>query len=160
MNLKGTFLKRIAYPENFNVLSTFMVKLRNLQIPVFGYKSYNIYIFNVSDLFSFSVAEKYFNLVSEVVASGTEFHPPNSYNTLAKKDDCNMSLKKAEQFLTQIVCTLGEFQSWGRNCQIETFDLTGFPISSSTVRLFGVLSRLPIPPDWPQITSEFYFCRI
>ena len=42
------------------------------------------------------------------------------------------------------------------NFRIIYFNFSGLPISSTTVRILGVLSRLPIPKDWPQLTSKMF----
>ena len=135
----------------------------------------------------FLLLDKHFSLTSDVAESHcaeSDYHKIDAFSSMADKVKAERSIDKLVGFLSHIIGTLAQFPSWGRDCQIETFDLSGtfahfqtsfftfgivaiflkfyfsfsgLPISSTTVRILAVLSRLPIPEDWPQLTSKMLF---
>jgi hypothetical protein len=79
-------------------------------------------------------SDKHFSLNSDVAESHyaeSDYRKIDAFNSMADKDNAEKSLDRLADFLSHIVGTLAQFPSWGRDCQIETFDLSGtFKVSS------------------------------
>jgi len=80
--------------------------------------------------------------------------PVTSLTSFIDEIKARKSLEAHRRCLADFVAALSDFATWGSNCRIENFDLSGYPISSSAAKVLSVLSRIAIPEGWPQITSE------
>ena len=94
--------------------------------------------------------------MSDVVEANSSFLCVDRRSSMLQEKECFKSLEQFSNKLSCFISTLADITRWGKNCQIQTFDFSGFPVAESEVRALSALSRLKIPDDWPQITSNFF----
>ena len=105
----------------------------------------------------FLISDKTFSLKSDVMQSNPDYLSVDNRSSLFKKQrECFDSLEMFSFKTNDFIATMSDFYQWGKNCQIQTFDFSGFPISDTDMQTLSILSRLKIPEDWPQITSNFF----